>query len=760
MEVKKILDEIDRGVIGLPVFQRGYVWNRSQVRSLMESLYMGHPVGSLLIWSTMLGPGTRGDDGTRESVPVDLLLDGQQRITSLYGIIRGEPPKFFDGDARALTGLHFNVETEEFAFYTAARAKNPLWISVTKLIKEGVGPSANPFIGHPQYPQIINRLARVCKIQDKAFYIEKVTGPENTIDVVVDIFNRVNGSGTKLSHADLALAKVCSTWPGYRNKMRMLLDGWSDQGYRFTGDFLLRTVNAIVNGVATWKHLHKNDAEVLQAGLDLAGEYVSKALEAISSRLGLDNDRVLFGRYAITVLARWLYLQKGNWGPSNGRDLLLSWYLNCGLWGRYTGPGEGRLNKDYKALEAEDGGIYALIKLLEDSLAYGGDLTIKPDHFEGRGFGARGYPMMYTMALVDGALDFEYDVPLFHIKSRKVDSIELHSIFPKQLLSKGGYSAASSNTIANWCFLPKSYSTMVGSSSPQDYLTEVSSKALSSQWIPQDRALWRVKNYEQFLQARRELLAAAANRFLKVLAEGGLPEPTFKGLTSGIRDEAEWITAYDLDEWVAANGLQRGELQWELINPQTSLPLAVFDLAWPDGLQQGFTQPVAVLLNENAATHQIANDNGFRYFTSVDEFKEYVVADVLSPLDTQSLNRHFPELLDSPMGPLFREFRRKVLRLDSHVSEDVLEECIAYSKDANFTNIVPTESRLYIYLNIPDSEIQDPHGACKVPSGQKQRVLGTILLRHSKREGSDYALDLVQQALEYEQGAAIAVGVG
>ena len=92
MKVSTILDHIDSGDMALPKFQRGYVWNRDQVRGLMDSLYRRHPVGSLLVWATSAdGTSHRGEQELAPGV-VRLLLDGQQRITSLYGITRGEPP--------------------------------------------------------------------------------------------------------------------------------------------------------------------------------------------------------------------------------------------------------------------------------------------------------------------------------------------------------------------------------------------------------------------------------------------------------------------------------------------------------------------------------------------------------------------------------------------------------------------------------------------------------------------------------------------
>ena len=98
MRISTILDHIDSGYMALPEFQRGYVWSRAQVRALFDSLYRGHPVGSLLVWATESRGADHRGDGQLASGVVKLLLDGQQRITSLYGVQRGKPPKFFDGD--------------------------------------------------------------------------------------------------------------------------------------------------------------------------------------------------------------------------------------------------------------------------------------------------------------------------------------------------------------------------------------------------------------------------------------------------------------------------------------------------------------------------------------------------------------------------------------------------------------------------------------------------------------------------------------
>jgi Protein of unknown function DUF262 len=138
VKISTVLDKIDEGAIALPEFQRGYVWNRAQVRGLMHSLYRRYPVGGLMTWLTKTETADARGDGALHPGYVSLLLDGQQRMTSLYGIVRGQPPRFFEGNAVALTGLRFHLAEENFEFFQPVKMKDdPLWIDVTAAMQPG-----------------------------------------------------------------------------------------------------------------------------------------------------------------------------------------------------------------------------------------------------------------------------------------------------------------------------------------------------------------------------------------------------------------------------------------------------------------------------------------------------------------------------------------------------------------------------------------------------------------------------------------------
>ena len=217
MKISTILDQIDGGFIALPEFQRGYVWSRDQVRGLFESLYHRHPVGGLLVWATDAKTAAHRGDRPIHGGIVKLLLDGQQRMTSLYGVVRGKPPKFFDGNAQAFSGLRFHLESETFSFYQPIKMRDdPLWIDVTALMQsgtDGLGKFVTELSKVPDHAarvgDYVGRLSKLLGIVEIDFHIDEVTGDDKTTDVVVDIFNRVNSGGTKLSKGDLALASSC-----------------------------------------------------------------------------------------------------------------------------------------------------------------------------------------------------------------------------------------------------------------------------------------------------------------------------------------------------------------------------------------------------------------------------------------------------------------------------------------------------------------------------------------------------------------------
>ncbi|MFO8072039.1 MAG: hypothetical protein R6V85_09215, partial [Polyangia bacterium] len=508
----------------------------------------------------------------------------------------------------------------------------------------------------PRVGDYIGRLSRILGILDVDLHVDEVTGADKTMDVVVDIFNRVNSGGTKLSQGDLALAKICSSRPQARDEMKALLAGYEQAGFSFDLDWVLRNINTVLTGEARFPFLHNVSSEGFLEGLKRTKSALGYLLDLVSGRLGLDHDRVLFGRYAFPVMSRYVDKRGGKLPDVEEQGKLLYWYLQSAMWGRFSGSTESNINEDIEAFEGEGAGLEGLIRKMQ---LWRGELTVRPDHFGGWSRGARFYPMLYLLTRVGEARDFGTGLPLKSGMLGHNAALQIHHLFPKALLRKAGYRKDQINAIANFCFLTQTTNLEISDKRPEVYFREIERRfpgALASQWIPMDPELWKIDRYTDFLEARRRLLADSANQLLEHLLGGSMSElpevddaarekRTTVAVPGGVESAEEEQMIRDCNDWVVAQGLPSGEYMYELVDQESGQALAVFDLAWPNGLQKGLSEPVVLLIDEGPDTLMAANEAGYRYFTLVEELQDYVEQELLGLGDdldeSQEANREY-----------------------------------------------------------------------------------------------------------------------
>ncbi|MGE5789227.1 MAG: hypothetical protein ACM3ZE_31850, partial [Myxococcales bacterium] len=261
----------------------------------------------------------------------------------------------------------------------------------------------------------------------------------------------------------------------------------------------------------------------------------------------------------------------------------------------------------------------------------------EPGHFTGWSLGARFYPVLYLLTRMGEARDWGTGLPLKANLLGKMSRLEVHHIFPKAQLYKAKFKKPEVNAVANFCFLTKDTNLNISDELPERYFPEVETAhpgALASQWIPLDESLWRIERFRDFLEARKVLLAAELNRRMEELLHGDLHwmggaaaivSPQVVGGLSCEREEQELLA---LQSWVESQGFSAGILSFDYADAQSGEQRAVFDLAWPAGLQEELSQPVAVLLNEDVEVLSIASQAGYRTFTSTDDFRRYVLTEL------------------------------------------------------------------------------------------------------------------------------------
>ncbi len=602
----------------------------------MNSLYKRHPIGSLLVWVTKVDPAQiRGDQGTLGGM-VKLLLDGQQRVTSLYGIIRGRPPRFFDGNPQTFTGLYFDVENEVFEFYAPTKMKgNPLWKDVTELMQKGAVFASMPFVVEPKYKEqtesYLRRLNHLEQIKDIDLHIEEVTGVDKNIDEVVEIFNNVNAGGTRLSQADIALAKICAQWPEAREEFKSTLEHLRKAGYTFKLDWLLRNINAVVTGEARYSALDNVSMQDVQVGLKRVRQSCDFLLNLISSRLGLDHDRVIGARTAFAVMSRYVDSRGGTLHDPREQDTLLYWYIHSLLWGWFSGSVETVLDRDFNAIESADGS--GLDHLISEMELWRGSLIVRPGDFLGSTVGVRFYPMLYLLSRVYGAKDWLSGNRLSAYLLGRGSNLHLHHIFPKRQLYDRDYKVGQVNAIANFSFLTQEANLWISDKAPEDYMEMVEEEhpgALASHWIPMDRELWKLDRFMDFLEARRELLADAANKFLDELLEGKKADPaaisTPIKVSAVVSDEDEELIRFA--QWAVSVGLPEPEIHMEVVDESKKM-VSVLDLAWPRGIQEGLSKPIGLLTVDLGSSQNLQN-LGYRVFTKIADLQRYLEEHVLN----------------------------------------------------------------------------------------------------------------------------------
>ncbi len=403
------------------------------------------------------------------------------------------------------------------------------------------------------------------------------------------------------------------------------LSRWRKAGYEFRLEWLLRNVNAVVTGEALFSFLSDTPIDSVRTGLKSADKLVSHLLDVVAGRLGLDHDRVLFARYAFPVMARYLFNNNGKFATAADQDRLLYWYVHAGMWGRFAGSTESVLNQDLDAIDT--GGLDALIDNIRQMR---GDLTVRPSDFAGYSIGARFYPMLYLLTRTLGARDLGTGIALSAQMLGHLSSLQVHHIFPKARLYKAGYQQWDINAVANFCFLTQETNLAIGAADPAEYFPRVEKAhpgVLASHWIPMDSKLWNVDRYQDFLEARRELLAQASNDFLASLLAGTATDAGRPGnpvtILSG-SDDGRVAEVDDLILWLVDRGFGLPERDVEVVDPDTGRVLAVAEAHWPSGLQEGLGQPVVLELDPDDADEDALASLGYRTFATISGLRHYV----------------------------------------------------------------------------------------------------------------------------------------
>jgi len=510
--VSVLLEELARGELGLPEIQRSYVWNRPQARDLIDSLYREYPSGLILLWKPEELPELR--EASFEHVDERhlnyLILDGQQRLTSLKRV--------FDGNIN----VYFNVEDETFQIYSAKLKANPLWVSVKDVIATGAIDVLDELEevlsldreGRRTYGKRLARLERIGEYRYPVMIIHT-----DDYEEVTESFIRINSRGTRLRQAELAMAQLALNWPGaIVAEFEGALDEYEQRDFEFEARFLMRCFVAVGTNQSRFRYLgalwKKGQAELediwkrTRKGLD-------HTINFLRNNAGIESSQWIPSVNALVPLVVYLCNKGGRVSEVEARRLLF-WFFEATIHGRFTGSPETKIDQDLRAI----GGARPLDDMIGNLRREIARLDITPEMMEGKYQRHPFMPLVFAVFRRYRARDWFTGTVLSSTNVGPEHQLELHHIFPRAVL-KGAeeYESQEIDDLANIVFLSKKANMSILKSPPNEYLPGVERERLQAQLVPLDRDLWSVDRFGEFMLERRGLLTDAINDYLRELGQ-------------------------------------------------------------------------------------------------------------------------------------------------------------------------------------------------------------------------------------------------
>lgn len=566
--ISTLVDMYKRGELCLPEIQRHYVWQATRVRDLLDSLYRGYPSGSILMWETDDPVPTRNfaiEQQTNAFAGRKLLLDGQQRLTSLTAVINGDPVTV-RGRRRPIDIL-FNldhpsgpptevteVETDESSpitpddelvdeadengdseealaerlnrrtFVVASRQLEalPNWVAVSEVFKTAndttiLRKAGVTSLDDPRYQRYSERLTKLRQIRTYT-YVVHLLERSMSYEEVTEIFVRVNSLGAKLRSSDLALAQMTSRWPNLLKQLEVFQEECEQSWFTIDLGQLVRGIVIFATQQCLFRAVGTTQVEKLKAGWEEAKEGFRFAINFLRSNAGIEDESLLSSPMFIHALAA-ISRAKDNRLTQTERNSLLHWLLVANARGRYSrGSTETLLNEDL-AIIFRTGGISGLMDPLKRQF---GRLTIEANDLAARGANSPLFSLAYLALKNAGAKDWFSGLGLSLTHQGRLHFIQWHHIFPKSLLKQMNYDTGEINEIANMAFITGQTNRRISNKRPLDYLPGIVDTqgvaALESQSVPYTPELLQLENYRDFLKVRREALAKRMNTFISQAA--------------------------------------------------------------------------------------------------------------------------------------------------------------------------------------------------------------------------------------------------
>lgn len=523
--IETVLSWVKSGEIAIPEIQRPFVWDSSKVRDLMDSLYQGYPIGYLIAWKN---PNVRLKDG-HSAEGKKILIDGQQRVTALTAAILGQ--NIINKEyKRTRIKISFHPIEERFEVFNTAIEKDSKWLTDISVI---FNPSTNLFTLVNDYCSkntdisqelIFNRFDLLKKLITKQIGLIELDS-DLDIEVVTEIFIRINSQGVVLSQADFAMSKIASNelYNGsmirkcidyfchmavapefyniiaeidkdfaesdYFKKMSWLKnenDDIYDPSYTdllrvaFTSEFNRGKLSDLVSLLSgrnfetrTFEEsIAKESFEKLEKGIiRFINETNFKRFLMIIRSAGFISPSLIRSQNALNfAYIVYLKLRDLNYNQAEIETYVRKWFVMSVLTGRYSGSAESIIDYDLKNISSQPFNVYlSNIEAAELSEAFWDfslvqslDTSVSSSPF---------FNVYLASQVRMGDKGFlSKDITVQDLITHMGD---IHHVFPKDYLKRNGLKRGEYNQIANYVYMQSEINIKIGSKSPKDYFADI-----------------------------------------------------------------------------------------------------------------------------------------------------------------------------------------------------------------------------------------------------------------------------------------------
>lgn len=515
VRIEELARKVKEGDIKLPKFQRPFVWHEEDILNLLDSVYHGYPIGSVLLWRTkqrLTSQRTIGDlavDERPEEYPTNYLLDGQQRISTLCGVL------FWNGkDNKSKWNVAFDLRNEQFFIPKPTEELKAHEFPLNKLL------GTFDFLNQAKRLEACHDRDDLVEVAGqllssiKDYKIAAVVLGDMSLDEVAPIFERINSTGRRLTIVDLMRA---ATWKGDFDLSDGIDDVRTGLVAKHFGDVPEKNVLRNIAGAAAMginnddmDRLRDYSSEQLKGFTSSVATAYKLAVDFLNTELTVRSYSFLPYGLQLTFLVEFFRIC-----PSPSiiqRRILKQWFWKTAISGHYQGANTTKMGQDLSSMRSFAEGRTS-------DLPVDTPLNVTKfmeSNFSLRNASSKAFALMLAAAkplsLFDGA-------PIDASKALAVaNRLEFHHIFPREFVKPFGYSSEQINRFANICMLNLDGNRAISDTRPSKYLTTVAdqlgadlSTVLRSNLI--SRHAWEAainEDYEEFLRIRTDDLALAA----------------------------------------------------------------------------------------------------------------------------------------------------------------------------------------------------------------------------------------------------------